>query len=615
MSDKIRPQHVARKAILYVRQSSAYQVNHNLESQRLQYAMQDRLHQLGWREVDVVDEDLGRSAAGTVTRAGFERMVAEVCLGNVGGVAAREVSRFARNSREWQHLVEVCRVVDTVLIDLEAVYCPRLSNDRLLLGLKGSSLNEYELDLLRQRSVEARRAKAMRGELLVAAPVGFLKTDAPHFEKDPDRRIQEAVALVFQKFGEMGTVRQTLSWFLEHGLQLPARSVSGEITWRRPSFGVLYRMLSNPIYGGAYAYGKTESTIRYEQGEPRTSSRRRPREEWLAFIPDAHEGYVSWDEFERIRQTMAANTRAWDHAGAVTHGPALVTGLLRCRRCGRKLVVCYTGNAHNVLRYICVRGARDNGEPRCISFGGLVVDDAIGKEILRVVQPAAVDAAVVASEAAAHQRDEVLNAWTRELEAARYAARRAQKQYDATDPENRLVADELERRWNSALQRVREIEERIDQHVHGRRQPVIPTRDEFENLAADLETVWRNPHADVRVKKRLVRTLIHEIAVDTDPEAGEVILVIHWKGGVHTELRVPRRRRGQCATHTSKNVVDAVRILARICPDDLLANVAHRGMGFSPGVGIAGLENESSHSVPITTSRATLAIDGRLKDG
>ena len=575
MSDKIRPQHVARKAMLYVRQSSAYQVIHNLESQRLQYAMQDRLHLLGWRDIDVVDEDLGRSAAGTVTRAGFERMVAEVCLGNVGGVAAREVSRFARNSREWQHLVEVCRVVDTVLIDLEAVYCPRLSNDRLLLGLKGS-LNEYELDLLRQRSVEARRAKAQRGELLVAAPVGFLKTDAPHFEKDPDRRIQEAIALVFQTFGELGTVRQTLSWFLEHGLQLPARSVSGDITWRRPSFGVLYRMLSNPIYGGTYTYGKTESTVRYEQGEPRASSRRRPREEWLAFIPQAHEGYVSWDEFERIRQTMAANTRAWQHTGAATSGPALLSGLLRCRRCGRKLVVCYTSNAHNVLRYICVRGARDNGEPRCISFGGLLVDDTVAKEILRVVQPAAVDAAVVASEAAAHQQDEVLNAWTRELEAARYAARRAQKQYDATDPENRLVADELERRWNTALQRVREIEGRIEQHVHGRSQVVVPTREEFESLAADLEAIWRNPQADIRLKKRLVRTLIHEIVVDSDADAGEVILVIHWKGGVHTELRLPRRRRGQSATHTSKDIVDAVRVLARICPDDLLANVLNR---------------------------------------
>jgi DNA invertase Pin-like site-specific DNA recombinase len=575
MSDKIKPQHVARKAMLYVRQSSGYQVNHNLESQRLQYAMQDRLRHLGWCEIDVVDEDLGRSAAGTVARAGFERMVAEVCLGNVGGVAAREVSRFARNSREWQHLIEVCRVVDTVLIDLEAVYCPRLSNDRLLLGLKGS-LNEYELDLLRQRSVEARRAKAQRGELLVAAPVGFLKTDAPHVEKDPDRRIQEAINLVFHKFSEIGTVRQTLSWFLEHGLQLPARSVSGEITWRRPSFGVLYRMLSNPMYGGAYTYGKTEHLVRYDGGEPRRYSRRRAREEWIAFIPQAHEGYVSWEEFERIQHTMATNLRGWQRTGAATRGPGLLTGLLRCRRCGRKLAVCYTGNAHNVLRYLCVRGARDNGEPRCISFGGLAVDDAMTKEILQVVQPAAIEAAVVASEAVAHQRDEALNAWTRELEAARYAARRAQKQYDATDPENRLVADELERRWNQALQHVREIEDRIDRHVQSQSQVVVPTRNEFENLAADLEAVWNSPHADVRLKKRLVRTLIHEIVVDVDADAGEIIVVIHWKGGVHTELRLPRRRRGQSRTHTSRDVVEAVRMLARICPDGLLANVLNR---------------------------------------
>src|SRR3954470_12446279 len=243
MSDKIRPHHLARKAMLYVRQSSAYQVMHNLESQRLQYAMQDRLHQLGWREVEVVDEDLGRSAAGMVTRAGFERMVAEVCLGKVGAVAAREVSRFARNSREWQQLVEVCRVVDTVLIDQETVYTPRQSNDRLLLGLKGS-LNEYELDLLRQRSVEARREKARRGELIVAAPAGYIKTPDQRLEKDPDRRIQEAVQLVFTKFMELGTVRQTLLWFLEHELQLPVVGRRGEVHWVRPSYSTVHQILS-----------------------------------------------------------------------------------------------------------------------------------------------------------------------------------------------------------------------------------------------------------------------------------------------------------------------------------------------------------------------------------
>jgi DNA invertase Pin-like site-specific DNA recombinase len=296
MSDKIRPQHLARKAILYVRQSSPYQVIHNLESQKLQYAMEARLHQLGWHEIEVVDEDLGRSAAGLVPRAGFERMVAEVCLGKVGAVAAREVSRFARNSREWQQLVEVCRVVDTVLIDQEMVYAPRLSNDRLLLGLKGS-LNEYELDLLRQRSVEARREKARRGELIQAAPVGYIKTEDQRLEKDPDLRVQQAILLVFRKFVELGTVRQTLMWFLEHGLQVPTRNARGETCWKRPVYRSMHRMLTSPIYGGAYTYGKTEQLVRYDGGKPQHLCRRKPREQWLALIPGAHEGYVSWEEF------------------------------------------------------------------------------------------------------------------------------------------------------------------------------------------------------------------------------------------------------------------------------------------------------------------------------
>jgi len=432
MSEKITGRHLERKAILYVRQSSAYQVHHNLESQKLQYAMQARLQALGWREIEVVDDDLGRSAAGTVTRAGFERMVAEVCLGKVGAVAAREVSRFARNSREWQQLVEVCRVVDTVLIDQEMVYAPRQSNDRLLIGLKGS-VKEYVLDLLRQRSVEARREKARRGELLVNAPVGFLKGEG-RLEKDPDRRVQEAVCLVFSKFLELGTARQTLLWFLEHGLQLPVCNAREELQWRRPSYATIYRMLTNPAYGGAYAYGKSEQATHYADGEPRLGQRHKPRAQWLALIPNAHEGYVSWEEFERIREAISGNVHGHDQAGAANAGQALLAGILRCRRCGHKLTVRYTGNGHNVLRYSCWRGFLDNGQPRCIAFGGLSIDEGIAREILRVVQPAAIEAAVRASETEAGKHNDVVAALARDLEAARYSARRAHKQFDAADP-------------------------------------------------------------------------------------------------------------------------------------------------------------------------------------
>lgn len=574
MNDKVKPQHLSRKAILYVRQSSAYQVSHNLESQRLQYAMRERLEQLGWHEIEVVDEDLGRSAAGLVTRTGFERMVADVCLGKVGAVAAREVSRFARNSREWQQLVEVCRVVDTVLVDQETVYAPRQSNDRLLLGLKGS-LNEYELDLLRQRSVEARREKAKRGELLIVSPVGYRKGEQ-RLEKDPDRRVQEAIQLVFHKLLELASVRQVLLWFLEHGLELPVTNAREQVHWKRPTYGMVRSMLTNPAYGGAYAYGKTEQLTRYEGGEPRQSIRRKPREQWLSFIPGAHEGYVSWEQFERVQATIAQNVFGRDHVGAAQRGPALLAGLLHCRRCGHKLLVTYTGCGHDVLRYHCRRGWLDKGEPTCIGFAGLTVDEAVAKEILRVVQPAAIEAATMASLEQSRRVDEVVAALQRDLQAARYSAQRAQKQYDQIDPDNRLVADELERRWNQALLRVREVESQIEQHHRRQDQVAIPSAEEFAELGADLEAVWNDDQIDVRLKKRILRSLIRDIIVDVDAPGAEVIVVIHWKGGVHTELRLPRRRRGQNTTHTSKEAVEAVRVLSRICADQSIAGFLNR---------------------------------------
>ena len=583
MSEKIKLHHLERKAVLYVRQSSAYQVAHNQESRKLQYAMKERVGQLGWREIEIVDEDLGRSAAGAVTRSGFERMVADVCLGKVGAVAAREVSRFARNNREWQQLVEMCRVVDTLLIDQETVYAPRQSNDRLLLGLKGS-LNEYELDLLRQRSWEARLEMARRGELVVAAPAGFVKTEDQRLEKDPDRRVQEAIRLVFDKFLELGTVRQTLMWFLEHGLQLPVCRAGKELTWRRPAYATVYRILTHPAYGGAYAYGKTETMSRFEKDRPRKATRRKPREQWLSLIPESHEGYVSWEQFEKMQTQIAQNLHGAESPGAVKRGSGLLAGLLRCRRCSRKLTVRYTGNKADVLRYMCNRGWLDSGEPSCIAFGGIAVDEAISRDVLRVVHPGAVEAAILASQEEARKRDEVLEALKRDLEAARYAANRAWKQFDAADPENRLVADELELRWNQALERVKDLERRIEEHVGRDDQTALPALEDFEDLVAELEGVWNNPDADVRLKKRIVRTLIHEVIVDVDSEAGEIILVVHWKGGVHTELRLPRRRRGQNSSQTPKEIVGAVRVLVRICTDDMIAGILNRN-GLRTGRG------------------------------
>ena len=576
MSEKIHPQHLARKAMLYVRQSSAFQVTHNLESQKLQYAMQTRLRDLGFTQIEVIDEDLGRSAAGTQARSGFERMVAEVCLGRVGAVAAREVSRFARNSREWQQLVEVCRVVDTVLIDQETVYAPRASNDRLLLGLKGS-LNEYELDLLRQRSLEARHAKAKRGELVIFAPVGYRKTEDQRLEKDPDRRVQEAIRLVFDQFDRIGSVRQTLLWFHEHALQLPAVTGRGEVHWKRPIYSTVYQILTNPNYGGAYAYGKTQSTTRYEGGQARKSLGRKPRDQWLALIPDAHEGYVEWNRFERVQASIRANLHvAAGPPGAARAGQALLAGLLRCRRCASKLTVHYTGRCHDVARYLCHRAWLDKGQPRCIGFGGTRVDEALSAELLRAVQPAAIEAAILAHQQEAKKQDEVRSALERDLQAARYAAQRAQRQYDAADPENRLVADELERRWNQALENVRQIERRIQQISGISAHEPAPTAEEFAELSESLEALWQDEETDARLKKRIVRALIHEIVVDVDKTTSEVVLVIHWKGGLHTELHVPRRRRGQNKTHTATQAIDAVRSLARICSDTLIAIVLNR---------------------------------------
>jgi Recombinase zinc beta ribbon domain/Recombinase len=360
-----------------------------------------------------------------------------------------------------------------------------------------------------------------------------------------------------------------------HGLDLPCRRSNGDIVWRRPRYASIYSIISNPAYGGAYAYGKTRAVTGYDGARVRVTSVPRPRAEWLALKPGAHEGYVDWERAEAIRRMVSDNVPTSRHQGAPKHGDALLAGLVRCHRCGRKLISRYTGTKHDIPRYACHRGRLDNGEPRCIAFGGSRVDDAIAAALFQVVEPSATVAAVEAEAEAANRLDQVREALLRDLEAARYAADRAFRQYDAADPANRLVAGELEARWNTALGRVADIEAKIAAHDAATPLRLQRTPSSFAALASDLEAVWSAPTADARLKKRIVRTVIREFIADIDDDAAEIVLVVHWMGGVHTEIRLPRRRRGQ-RNSTSPDIIAAVRLLVRIANDDVIAGILNR---------------------------------------
>lgn len=572
MSEKIGKQHLARRAILYVRQSSAQQLANNEESRRLQYAMRERLQSLGWRDVEVIDEDLGKSAAGSVDRSGFRRLVAEVSLGLVGVVAAREVSRFARNSRDWQQLVEICRVVDTLLVDHEAVYAPRSSNDRLLLGLKGS-LNEYELDLLRLRGLEARREKAGRGELVAGVPIGYRVADDGRFEKTPDVRVRQMVEFVFAKFFELGSARQVMLWLLASGMQVAStRDRRGTVEWKAPTADYVIRMLSHPAYAGAYVYGRTTQRSQVVNGQLRSSSGRVRRSEWPVLLHDRHEAYISWQQFERAEEMLAKNAQARGGQGVARRGGALLAGLVFCRRCGHRMGVSYSGTSP-YGRYRCDAANMRHGAPKCISFGALDVDEHVARQLFAVVQPGAIEAARVGWEHDTAGNNQTLEALELQAEQARFEASRAERQYNAVDPDNRTVARELERRWNAALELVHALDQRVidARAMQTCAATAVSDMGEYLSLSGDLERVWSADTTDAALKKRIVRAVIEQVWTDVDDVRREIVLIVHWKGGAHCELRVHKRYTGEHGGKTAPDVVEAVGALARIMPDQQIA--------------------------------------------
>jgi len=374
---KITADHLSRDAFVYIRQSTADQLVHNQESRRRQYGLADRAKQLGWVTVEIVDDDLGRSGGG-VTRPGFERLLAAICQGRVGAVFAIEASRLARNGRDWHTLIEFCGLVGTVIVDEDGIYDPRHSNDRLLLGMKGT-MSEFELSLFRQRSQEALRQKARRGALFLGVAAGYVKTGRDRIEKDPDQRVQDALRIVFAKFAELQSVRQVHVWLREEGIALPTACHSAaegrSVVWRAPLYNTVHNILTNPIYAGAYAFGRTTSKVSVEEGRKRVRRGvRRPLAEWDVLLKDQHEGYISWTEFERNQRVIADNATGKGNAvarGAARHGESLLAGLLRCGHCGRKMYVAYGGKAG---RYHCEGALVNHGAERCISFGGLRAD-------------------------------------------------------------------------------------------------------------------------------------------------------------------------------------------------------------------------------------------------
>jgi excisionase family DNA binding protein len=575
-----------RKAVVYVRQSTQAQVQMNLESQRRQYDLVGEARRLGFREIEVIDDDLGRSATGTVARPGFEKLVAWLCAGEVGAVLCLDASRLARNGRDWHHLLELCGLVEARVIDPDGVYDPCRANDRLLLGMKGS-ISEFETSVLRSRMFEAVRAKARRGELRISVPIGYLWHRELGLDFDPDQRLQEVVRLIFARFREIGSARQAFLELRAAKIHFPRPSDGRTLVsfdWTLIRYRNVISVLKNPFYAGVYVYGKSEKRTVIQDGRAhRSYGHGKPFDDWEVFIKDHHKGYIDWEEFERNQKQIAAN--AYCKAGDVKSGrggAALLSGFLSCARCGHRLSIAYRGHAPRQSVYRC-NSMDVTGRARCMTFGGSRVDAAIAKELLRAVQPMAIEAALEAERMQMQSLNEQCRVVELELVQARYEATLAERRYAACDPENRLIAAQLEKSWESALRRVEACQARLDA-MRASTQKSIAAPD-FTGLADDLEAAWNAPGVTMRSRQQLVRALITDIVADVDEKRREIILKIHWQGGQHSELRLRKPRSGEHGRRTSEEALAVVRSMScRWSDQDIAASLNRMGMRTGQGL-------------------------------
>jgi len=604
-SPKIRPEHLARKALVYLRQSSEKQVRHNRESQHLQYDVAERMRGLGWKNVEVIDNDLGCSAGiASARRGGFERVLSSVALGEVGIVGSWEVSRLSRTDKDWCRLLEVCQIFGTLIADEQHIYDLNSLDDQLVLGIKGT-LSVVELKVLRQRMQAGQESKARRGELFKRLPVGYVLDAMNKVVFHPDRRIFEALQLVFMKFRELWSVRQTFQWFRDHDVELPANPVRGtRLVWKIPSQSLIRDVLCDPFYAGAYVWGRRPVAMLLVDGrlEKRQGTTRRA-EECRVFIRNHHIGYIDWATYEENRRMIGRNSVNWqgdESMAAIRAGQGLLVGLLRCAHCGRKLHVRYWGGRGTNARYLC-KGDYDDGGQYCIGFGGASVDRRLGEEVLNVISPFGVEASLKAIEELSAGDLAQRVALSSKLEQLEYEAARAFEQYDAADARNRLAASELERRWNEKLEEIQIVKQRLSSLDMNRYTFSADEEARIRLMGEHFAEVWNSDCCPPTLKKMIFRTVIEEIVVRTDTQKTTLEFTIHWKGGAHTQLAIERPR-SATESATPMEALEIIRQMAVRNGDDQIASVLNR-LGYSTGKGKRWNQNRvatarRNHSIP-----------------
>jgi excisionase family DNA binding protein len=586
MSDttKIGASHLRRAAYVYLRQSSPAQVEHNRESTQRQYALVGKAAALGWPapQIVVVDEDLGLSGAGMVERSGFARLTAEVALGHVGIVLGLEVSRLARNNADWYRLIDLCGLTDTLIGDADGIYHPALFNDRLLLGLKGT-MSEAELHVLRARLNGGIRNKAARGELRRGLPVGFVwGAEDGEVRFHPDEAVRSAIRSVFARFAALGSVRRVWLWWRSEGLSFPLQTrYGGSVRWIDPSYVAIYHVLTNPVYAGAYAYGKSRHEVTLDRsGARRKRVRKLPRSQWSVLIPNHHQGFIDWSTYESNRARISANTHPRPHqsgGGAVREGTALLQGLAVCGHCGRKLRTHYTGRTASPGYHCAGNSIVDGRGLYCLSVGAMQIDNAVAQALLTALAPFGIEAALAAAERIEADHDGALAQWRLAVERTSYQAQHAERRYRAVDPDNRLVARGLEAEWEKSLGELETAEaELARREQQGPRTLSADERSRLFALGADLRKVWQAPTTAARDKKELLRALLEEVIITVNKDAYRSHLTLRWRGGALAEIDLDLPRRRVAPVRTDEDTVELVRRLAVHYPDAIIAGILNR---------------------------------------